>query len=342
MTGNQRKAMAAEMGRGMNPLGEDETRGHGELMTWLLNWISRHATSVLVASVFLALLVPEVASLLYPLIGPAVWAVLFLSVLRINVAQLAHHGRRPGKVAGASIWLAIGAPMAAWAVISALDTVAPVPVAIKIAVVLNAAAPPLMSSPAIAFLVGLDAALVLIVVTIATMAMPAVAPAMVQELLGLDAGAGTLDLMGRLGGLIVSATCAGLLARRFIGGERVAAAGTVINGISVLILVFFAIAMMNGVTARIVAEPVYVAWVAAIAFAANVGLQIIGALLFMRLGRREALSIGLTSGNRAMALWVAVIPAMHPDVFLYFAMAQFPIYLLPAVMARVYARLLPA
>ncbi len=58
--------------------------------------------------------------------------------------------------------------------------------------------------------------------------------------------------------------------------------------------------------------------------------------------RCEAFSVGLASGNRAMALWIAVIPAMHSDVFLYFAMAQFPVYLLPAVMAYVYARLLPA
>ncbi len=311
-------------------------------MIRFLEWISRHATSVLVASVFLALLVPEVASMLYPLIGPAVWAVLFLSVIRIDLVQLAHHGRRPGKVAGASVWLAVGAPLAAWAIISVLGAVVPVPNAIKIAVVLNAAAPPLMSSPAIAFLVGLDAALVLVVVTVSTLAMPMVAPAMVQELLDLDAGSGTLDLMARLGGLIISATCAGLLARRFIGGARIAAAGKMINGVSVLILVFFAIAMMNGVTVRMLNEPVYVAGVAVLAFAANVGLQIIGALLFSRLGRREALTIGLASGNRAMALWVAVIPAMHPDVFLYFAMAQFPIYLLPAVMAHVYARLLPA
>lgn len=339
MTRSKGKDGAGEM----NPLGVLRCYGHGGSMIRFFQWISRHASAVLVASVFLALLVPEVASLLYPLIGPAVWLVLFLSVIRIDLVQLAHHGRRPGKVAGAVLWLAIGAAVLIWVIISALDVVMPTPVpgAIKVALILNAAAPPLMSSPAIAFLVGLDAALVLIVVTVATLVMPLIAPAMVQEFLGLEVGTGTLDLMVRLGGLIVSATCAGLLARRLVGGTRIAAAGTVINGLSVLILVFFAIAMMNGVTARMITEPAYVAGIAALAFAANVGLQVVGAVLFARLGRREALSIGLASGNRAMALWVAVLPAMHPDVFLYFAMAQFPIYLLPAVMARVYQRLLP-
>jgi len=304
-----------------------------------LEQISRHATSVLVASVFLVLLLPKAASMLYLLIGPAVWAVLFLSVIRIDLVQLAHHGRRPSKVVGASLWLTIGAPLMAWVIITALDMVVPVPNVIKIVVVLNAAAPPLMSSPAIAFLVGLNAALVLIGVTIFTLAMPVVAPAMVQELLGLDAGSGTLFLMARLGGLIVSATCSGFLARCFIGGPRIAAAGMVINAVSILILVFIAIAMMNGVTAWILNEPFYVAGVAVLAFAANVGLQIIGALLFSCLGRREVVTIGLASGNCAMTLWVAVIPAMHPNVFLYFAMAQ-SIYLLSAVMARAYGRLL--
>jgi len=322
------------------PLGVPYARMHGCVMNRLLKWISRHATAILVASVFLALLVPEAASLFYPLIGPAVWLILFLSVIRIDWNQLAHHGRRPTKVVLSLVWLAIGASLVMWGVVSLVEIVVPVPVAMKTALVLNAAAPPLMSSPAIALLIGLDAALVLIVITLATFVMPLVAPAMVQEILGLNAGIETLSLMGRLGGLIISATVAGAIARRVIGAVRIAAAAPAINGISVLILVYFAIAMMNGVTDRILADPLYVAMVGLVAFLANVGLQLVGALLFLRLGRREALSIGLPSGNRAMALWVAVIPVMHPDVFLFFAMAQFPIYLLPAVLARVYGRLL--
>lgn len=309
-------------------------------MTVALQWISRHAVAILVASVFAALLVPDAASLFYPLIGPAVWLILFLSVLRIDWNQLVYHGSRPFKVAAALLWLAAGAALVVWGVVLLVETLVPVPVAIKTALVLNAAAPPLMSSPAIALLVGLDAALVLIVITLATFIMPLVAPAMVQELLGLDAGIETLALTGRLGGLIISATVAGVIARRMIGGERISRSASAINGVSVLLLVYFAIAMMNGVTDRILAEPVFVAIVGIVAFASNVGLQIVGAVMFSWLGKREALSIGLPSGNRAMALWVAVIPAMHPDVFLFFAMAQFPIYLLPAVMAWAYGRML--
>lgn len=309
-------------------------------MITFLKWVSRHATILLFLSAFAALLVPEAASLFFPLIGPAVWLILFLAVIRIDWNQLARHGRKPLKVASALVWLAVGASMVMWGVVSVVDSFIPVPGALKTALVLNAAAPPLMSSPALAMLIGLDAALVLIVIVLATLAMPLVAPAMVQEILGLDAGIETLALMGRLGGLIVTATLAGAIMRRVIGGARIAQAAPTINGVAVLIMIYFAIAMMTGVTDRILADPLFVGMVGLVAFSANVGLQFVGAMLFMRLGRHEALSIGLPSGNRAMALWVAVIPAMHPDVFLYFAMAQFPIYLLPAIMAWAYGRLL--
>ncbi len=76
--------------------------------------------------------------------------------------------------------------------------------------------------------------------------------------------------------------------------------------------------------------------VAAVVF--NAGLQGLGALAFRGRGRLGALTAGLVLGNRNMAL-VLMAGAAGPDFGFYVAMAQLPIYLLPALGAPIYRRL---
>jgi BASS family bile acid:Na+ symporter len=57
-------------------------------------------------------------------------------------------------------------------------------------------------------------------------------------------------------------------------------------------------------------------------------------------GSRVALSAGLLSGNRNMSLYIAVLPATtHPDILLFFALCQFPLFLSPFLLRPVYDRL---
>lgn len=66
-----------------------------------------------------------------------------------------------------------------------------------------------------------------------------------------------------------------------------------------------------------------------------------GAAVFAPLGRQSALTVGFSSGNRNMAMLLAVLPAgVDPDIPLYFALGQLPIYVLPAVLTPIYRRLL--
>jgi BASS family bile acid:Na+ symporter len=109
----------------------------------------------------------------------------------------------------------------------------------------------------------------------------------------------------------------------------------------VILLIVFAIGLMDGVGERLVSEPRHVLTMIAIAFAANIGLQAVSAAAFLFAGRRRALTTGFLAGNRNMALLLAVLPAgTDPDVSLYFALGQFPLYILPMVMIPVYRHLL--
>ena len=59
------------------------------------------------------------------------------------------------------------------------------------------------------------------------------------------------------------------------------------------------------------------------------------------LDRRTALTAGYCSGGRHNALLMAVLPVTaDPDIFLFIAAVQFPIYLMPALLQPFYRRLL--
>lgn len=80
----------------------------------------------------------------------------------------------------------------------------------------------------------------------------------------------------------------------------------------------------------------------AAAFAGNVVLQAVAAIAFAWLDRRSALTAAFASGNRNMGLLLAVLPSdIDPDVLLYFALGQIPIYVVPALLTPLYRRLLP-
>ena len=109
------------------------------------------------------------------------------------------------------------------------------------------------------------------------------------------------------------------------------------------VFILFAIAIMDGVAAELAARPDFILLCLAAAFAANLGLQVLGAAVFWRIGRREALTVGFASGHRNLALLLAVlIDAADFDILVFFAIGQIPIFVLPALLAPVYRRLIAA
>jgi BASS family bile acid:Na+ symporter len=113
--------------------------------------------------------------------------------------------------------------------------------------------------------------------------------------------------------------------RNFIEAQRER-----IDGLSVLAMFMFAVAAMDGVTEHFRANPLLVIALTALAFVLALAMMAITAMVFLRAGRARAFAIGLIAGNRNIGLMLAATGFVVPDIaWLYFALAQFPIYLLP-------------
>jgi uncharacterized membrane protein YecN with MAPEG domain len=97
---------------------------------------------------------------------------------------------------------------------------------------------------------------------------------------------------------------------------------------------------MDGVADHFVANPLLVIELTALAFALALGLIAATALVFKRVGHARALAIGLIAGNRNIGLMLAATGFAVPDIaWLYFGLAQFPIFLLPHLLKPLARRL---
>jgi BASS family bile acid:Na+ symporter len=303
-----------------------------------LDFCGRHATSVLFLAVFIGLAAPPLAALVRPLLPVAVVLLLTTTLLRLDWSAIGRELRRPGVQVLLFPWQQLALPVVVWLLLQPL----PVPESLRVSLVLMAAAPPIMSSAALAILLGLDGALALVASLVATLLTPLILPPVALALLGLELGIGLLEFMGRLGLLVGLAVALALVLRRVIGKARLAQVAQPLDGTVVLLMLIFVVGIMDGVTERALADPgTALLWFLA-AWLANPLLQLLGWLAFAWLGRGRALTVGLMSGNRNMGLLLAALPgAVDPDVALYFGLAQIPMYVLPAALRPLYRRLLP-
>jgi BASS family bile acid:Na+ symporter len=153
--------------------------------------------------------------------------------------------------------------------------------------------------------------------------------------------------MQRLAVFVGGAFVVALVIRWLAGNERVTRLGGPISGIAVLMLIVFGIGVVDGVTETMLMQPGRVLLFALCAFIANFGLQAIGGLLFLglvragTLDRRQALTTALATGNRNLAVLVAVLgDNADADLLLFLAVNQFPMYFVPVLLGPIYRRLL--
>ena len=301
-----------------------------------LAYFGRHGTWFLAGGLFIGLLAPPLARLLGPALAVLIFALTTATFLGTDWPALAAHARRPGLLAVVLAWTLLAAPVLTALAAGSIGLPSP----LAQGLVLWAASPPLISVPAIALLLGLDGALALLVMVAGTFVMPFTLPPLVLGLIGLDLGIGILPLMLRLALFIGGAALTAALLRRLIGSAWLRRHGLELSGLNVLILLLFAIAIMDGVNALILAKPQQVLLYAGAALAASTLLQAASFLAFAWLPRIPALTTGLIGGNHNMAVvWANLGAAVTPELTLFFAAVQLPIYVLPALLKPAYRRL---
>ncbi|MFD2263263.1 hypothetical protein ACFSM5_10220 [Lacibacterium aquatile] len=291
----------------------------------MITFIARYASYALAAGVFIGLALPWLASLLRPFLDALIVAVTVMAMMRVDWAELTQRLRKPGRLTASLVWcLLLSAPAMAL-----LLAPIPLPAALKSAIILMAAAPPITATTVIAGLLGLDVALALMTAVLGTLLVPLTLPWIALELAGIAVDLSPLIVFQRLAFVVGGSALLAIVLRRVIGPVRLAAGKDTIAAISVVILILFAIAIMDGVTWVIIDSPGTAALYLGASFVANLVLTFGAALIFRPL---DPWSYALVSGNRNMGLvWAGLGAGAPADVTLYFAIAQVPMYLWPLI-----------
>jgi BASS family bile acid:Na+ symporter len=97
---------------------------------------------------------------------------------------------------------------------------------------------------------------------------------------------------------------------------------------------------MENVASRFWADPLAMIELTALAFAVTFAVLALTALVFAATGRERAFVLGLMASQRNMGLMLAATGGALPDfTWLYFAIAQFPVYLSPLLFTPLARRL---
>jgi predicted Na+-dependent transporter len=295
----------------------------------VLAWLGRHGTGAVAVSMFVGIAVPPLGALLRPYFPETVIVLLVLAFLRVEPAGLRMQLSRPGLLLLAAGWTTLGVPALIGLTAGGVADLAP---ALLLALMLHAVAPPTFSSPALAALIGLNAALSLALLIVCLVATPFTAPAFVAMFAGPAVTLSPLALGIRLASILAGAAAAAWAIRAIAGKAWVERQAERIDGLSVVALFGFAIALMGNVLENAIADPLLVLGLIALATAVSLGLSALTALLFLRAGCDSAFALAHAAGSRNMGLMLAASAGLAPElVWLYVALAQFPIYLLPLV-----------
>jgi len=280
---------------------------------------------------------PRLAALLQPLLVPTLLIPLTLALLRLDWRALPAWRSRPLLLGVLVAGLLVVTPVAMWLATAPLAAMG-LPDAVRTALVLMAASSPIVSSVALALILRADATLAAVGVLVATALVPLTLPVLAAALLGVTLSIDLATFMVRLVGLVGAAFAAALVLRRLAGPARLARAADALDGLTVVNLVVFAIAIMDGVNAFARERPAFVAIAVAAAFGANLALQAIAFALARHLPRPQRLAIALMAGNRNMGLVLVALQGQAAfEVTVFFALAQIPMYVLPAILRRLYA-----
>ncbi|KZL15050.1 hypothetical protein [Pseudovibrio sp. Ad37] len=306
-----------------------------KLINSLLRFLGRNGTNAVAISIFLGLFLPGIAEALRILLTPAIFILLTLSFIRVDNAAITNQLRRPLPAFAAMLWQMLILPLLATltCLMIGLDQI---DLGVLTALFMVSAAPPVMSTPIFIWMFGLNGALALTISTLSLIIAPLSTALFAYLLLPDTLQVSPLSLATNLTMFLIGSAGLGRLLYYLLGAKRITEATDHINGLNCIVLFIFAVAAMDGVTGFALTAPFKAAALFVGVFAIAALQLLVTFLIFSPAGRQTAFIAAYGTGSRNLGLMVAALGGTIPELaWLFFAFAQFPIYLLPWILKPV-------
>ena len=311
-----------------------------EVVRTSLAWLGRQGTRAIGISIVIGIALPWIGQWCRPFVSGAVFILLCTAFMQVDTVAARGFLRRPGLVIWATFWTSVIVPVlfGLFLRLIGLDISEP---ELFIALMLQAVASPIMSAPALAMIMGLESTIVLIILFFSTALVPITAPLFTLLFVGPALSITSMDLASRLFLILAGSAAAGIVIRKVAGSAAIERNNDAINGFNIVVLFFFVAAVMESVGVKILADPAIAFRFMVIAFLVFFTVMALSTPVFLFAGRKRALSIGIMVSQRNMALMLAATGSTLPDLaWLYFAFAQFPLFLSPPLLTPLIRRFL--
>src|SRR6202035_5849168 len=238
----------------------------GAVPVQALRWLGAQGTRAVAALVFLGVALPPLGELLRPFVTEAIFLLLCISFMRVDVIALRAQLRRPGIVLAATLWTTFGVPLIAGlgSLATGFDVRSP---DLFLALMLQAVAAPMMAAPALAALMGLDSTLVLITLVTSISLIPISAPLFAYAFFGAALTLSPLGLGLKLTVILAGSLLVAGAIRWSVGAAAITRHKPAIDGFNILILFVFVAAVMGNVVGGFWDEPVKTIELTLLAFA---------------------------------------------------------------------------
>lgn len=303
--------------------------------------IGRRGATGLALSLVVGMAMPWGGAELKPALPLLVGLFVTLGFARLDFSRVRGFRERPGALILTIGWIVLSAPLAVWTALTLIGRTNLDP-GLILGLALQAATSPILATPAVALLIGLEGSFALVMLTAVMVALPLTAPILASFVAGDAVPLDGWRIAGNLAALLSLSWSAAFLIRRRWPLAEIRRAKTEIDGANIFLFFIFAWAIMEGTAARALSEPLLVATHVAVAFAVSfVGLAAGALALCRRIGAGDAVVTGYATGHRNVGLMAAAMGGVLPDsTWLYFAAAQLPIYVMPMLVLPLARRLI--
>jgi len=300
--------------------------------------LGQQGTRAIAAVVIIAIAIPPLGALLKPFVTAAIFALLTIAFVRTDAVALRQYVTKPALLGAASIWTAVVVP-SLFAMVAAFAGLYQRSPDLFLAIMLQGIASPMMAAPAFAALLGLDATLVVLTLTVSSALAPFTAPLIATAFIGRALPISPLALSMRLLAILGGSALTAFVVRRAFGFARIEKWKLPIDGLNVLLFFVFVAAAMQDVGARFIAAPMIIVELTLLAFGVFLSVLGLTVLAFAWAGLDRALALGLMTSQRNLGLILAAAGSLPELAWLYFGLCQLPIYLSPQLLKPVLRRL---
>jgi len=306
------------------------------ILAALLRFCARHGRIILVASLGVGLTSSTLATLVKPHIDILIALLLFIACLRVGPKQAVGAVRDLNASFAFTVVLQVLLPLT----VAFIAWLAGLSSTLILPLVLMTAAPTISGSPHLVALMGFEPAPALRQLVIGT----ALLPITILPVFAVLPEFGDVDTIIwsslRLLAVIAVAAIVGFAIRLTILKNPTNDQLVQMDGASTILLAVVVFGLMAAIQTEMAVNPVNVLITLAVVCAVNFGLQIITTLVLANSRAFEyAIPIGITAGNRNVALFLTALPAATTQpLLLYLACYQIPMYLTPIVMKWFYKR----